>query len=64
MREHLRQCFEDGEMFPVLRKWRVKKSAVKTAKEVPVYCKCRMPELPGEKLIECTGFQFSSLVQK
>ena len=51
------QCFEGGEMkmFPVLRKQRVKKIAVKTTEEVPVYCKCRMPELPGEKLIECTN---------
>ena len=51
------QCFEDGEMkmFPVLRKRRVKKSAVKTTEEVQVYCKCRMPELPGEQLIECTN---------
>ena len=56
MGEYPWQCIEDGEMkmFPVLRKWRVKKSAVKTA--VPVYCKYRIPELPGEKLIECTGF--------
>ena len=50
-------------MFPVLRKWRVKESAVMTAEEVPVYCKCRIPELPVEKLIECIGFHFSSLVQ-
>ena len=52
MRAHLRQCFEDGKMkmFPVLRKRRVKKSAVKTTEEVQVYCKCRMPELPGEQL--------------
>ena len=37
-------------MFPVLRKRRVKKSVVKTTKEVQVYCKCRKPELPGEQL--------------
>ena len=39
VQEHLWQCFDDGEMkmFPVLRKWREKKSAVKTTKEVPVY---------------------------
>ena len=57
MRAHLRQCLESGEMkmFPVLRKRRVKKSAVKTTEEVQVYCKCRMPELPGEQLIECTN---------
>ena len=29
--------------------------AVKTTEEVPVYCKYRMPELPGKKLIECTN---------
>ena len=57
MRAHLRQCLESGEMkmFPVLRKRRVKKSAVKTTEEVQVYCKCRMPELPGEQLIKCTN---------
>ena len=37
------------QLFPVLRKRRVKKS------EVQVYRKCRMPELPGEQLIECTN---------
>ena len=56
MRAHLWQCLERGEMrmFPVIRKRRVKKSAVKSTEQVPVYCKCRMPELPGERMIECT----------
>ena len=42
-------------MFPVLRKRRVKTSAVKTTEEVQVYCKLRIPELTGEQLIECTN---------
>ena len=56
MRAHLWQCLERGkmEMFPVVRKRRVKKSSVKTVEQVPVYCKCRMPELPGERMIECS----------
>ena len=56
MRAHLRHCLEKGEMamFPVNRKRRVKKSPVKTSDEVPVYCKCRMPEQPGDSMIECT----------
>ncbi len=41
-------------MFRVLRKCGVKKSSVKTIQEVAVYCKCRMPQLPGDHMIECT----------
>ena len=57
MRVHLQQCFERGkmQMFLVIKKQRVKKSSVKTTEVIPVYCKCRMPELPGEHLIECTN---------
>jgi len=57
MRTHLRQCLEKGEMemFPVSRKRRMKKSLVKSTEEIPVYCKCRMPELPGDHMIECTA---------
>ena len=40
-------------MFPVIRKRGVKKSSMKSTEQVPVYCKCRMPELPGERMIEC-----------
>ena len=35
------------------RPFSMKKSSVKTAGGVQVYCKCRMPELPGEQIIEC-----------
>jgi len=38
-------------MFPVSRKRRVK-SLVRSTEEIPVYCKCRMPELPGDHMIE------------
>ena len=57
MHTHLRQCLEKGEMemFPVSRKRRMKKSLVKSTEEIPVYCKCRMPELPGDHMIECTA---------
>ena len=56
MRVHLQMCLERGkmEMFPVIRQGRVKNSTVKATEAVPVYCKCRMPEMPGEHLIECT----------
>ena len=37
-------------MFPVVRKRRVDKSSVKTTEEVP----CLLPELPGDRMIECT----------
>ena len=54
---HLQKCLERGkmEMFPVIRKRRVKNSRVKATEAVPVYCKCRMPEMPGEHLIEFTN---------
>ena len=56
---HLRQCLikREMEMFPVNRKHRVKKSLVKSTEEIPVYCNCRMPELPGDHMIEfeCTA---------
>ena len=57
MRVHLQKCLYRGkmEMFPVIRKRRVKNSTVKATEAVPVYCKCRMPEMPGEHLIECTN---------
>ena len=55
MRRHLQQCLERGkmQMFPVIKKRRTKTSSVKKTQAVPVYCKCRMPELPNENMIEC-----------
>ena len=57
MRRHLQQCLERGkmQMFPVIKKRRTKTSSVKKTQAVPVYCKCRMPELPNENMIECTN---------
>ncbi len=54
MRRHLFQCFERRamQMFPVTK--RMKKCSVKAIEEVNVYCKCTMPELPGEHMIQCT----------
>lgn len=55
MREHLYKCFQSKEiaMFPV-KQIRHSKLSVKYIEEVPVYCKCRMPELPGCNWIECS----------
>ena len=40
-------------MFPVKRRRRMKKSSVRAFEEVKIYCKCRMPELPGHEMIQC-----------
>ena len=55
MRQHLKKCLEQGSitMFPVKRMRRGTK--VKTTEQIPVYCSCRMPELPQTKWIECSG---------
>ena len=55
MRKHLFKCFLRREMtqFPVKRV-RHSKQSVKRTEEVQVYCKCRMPELPGSRWIECS----------
>ena len=55
MRRHLRKCFEDGQItpFPTKKKRRTA-MRVKAVELVPVYCTCRMPELPGSKWLECS----------
>lgn len=55
MRRHLWKCLEQQkiEMFPV-KKHRRSAAKVKTTDTVPVFCLCRMPELPGTQWIECT----------
>ena len=55
MRQHLKKCLEQGSitMFPVKQMRRGTK--VKTTEQIPVYCSCRMPELPQTKWIECSG---------
>ena len=56
MRQHLLQCFQRRamQMIPVKRRRRMKTSSVKAIEEVKVYCKCRMPEVPDECMIQCT----------
>ena len=55
MREHFRKCLEQGyiTMFPLSRMRRTTK--IKTIEPIRVYCKCRMPELPQTKWIECSS---------
>ena len=54
MRAHLLQCLERQQMFPVMKKRRTG-SRVKSVEEIPVYCVCRMPDLPNSKWIECSS---------
>ena len=55
MRQHLYKCFERRkmEMFPYSKLRRATESSIKLAEGVPIYCECRMPELPDTKWIEC-----------
>jgi len=57
MRCHLWSCFERRQisMFPYSKLRRATESTVKSVDEVPVYCVCRMPELPNTHWIECSG---------
>ena len=56
IRVHIQKCLYRGkmEMFPVIRKRRVKNSTAKATEAVSVYCKCRMPEMPVKHLITLT----------
>ena len=55
MRHHLIHCFERGQftMFPVHRSRR-NENRVKSTKTIPVFCSCRMPELSGTEMIQCS----------
>ena len=56
MRHHLWKCFENRKinMFPYNKLRRATELTVKSVEEVPIYCICRMPELPNTKWIECS----------
>ena len=56
MRHHLWKCFENRKinMFPYNKLQRATELTVKSVEEVPIYCICRMPELPNTKWIECS----------
>ena len=55
MRRHLWNCLKNGKMtmFPV-KKERRRAKKIKTHDEIPVFCSCRLPEIPGVQMIECT----------
>lgn len=54
MRGHLAQCLERGKftMFPVRQRRR--KTAINAHTYIPLHCTCRMPDIAGVELIECT----------
>ena len=54
MRNHLLNCLENGKMtmFPI-KKVRRTAEKVKKIETIPVYCSCRMPELPNVNCIQC-----------
>ena len=55
MPHHFIRCFERGQftMFPVHRS-RCNENRVKSTKIVAVFCSCRMPELSGTEMIQCS----------
>ena len=55
MPHHFIRCFERGQftMFPVHRS-RCNENRVKPTKIVAVFCSCRMPELSGTEMIQCS----------
>ena len=57
MHHHLWSCFERRQisMFPYSKLIWATESTVKSVDEVPVYCICRMPELPNTSWIKCSG---------
>ena len=57
MHHHMWSCFERRQisMFPYSKLIWATESTVKSVDEVPVYCICRMPELPNTSWIECSG---------
>ena len=53
IRQHLVTCFENCQFqrFPVLGER--KNARVKFSKSVELHCSCRMPEQPGDEMVEC-----------
>ena len=54
MRAHLRKCLLQRKMamFPFKK---TKRSKIRSMQPFPVICSCRMPELPGDNMIECSN---------
>ena len=55
MRKHLWKCLKSGRMtmFPV-KKERRRAKKIKTEEPIPVFCSCRLPEISGAQMIECS----------
>lgn len=53
MRRHLYHCLEAGKLEPFPQKSRLG-GGVKNEDNFDVYCVCRMPEMHGVPMIECT----------
>ena len=56
MRQHLIKCLELGEMmmFPI-KKTRRSAGRMKSEDVIEIHCSCRMPEIPGVDMIECSA---------
>lgn len=56
MREHLRQCLVVNELsdFPIAKKGRERRNAVKKSYKIPIYCQCRMPAHFSNEMIKCS----------
>ena len=56
MRVHLVKCLQEQNMteFP-LKKARRSAMKIKSVVNIRIYCKCRMPELPGSTMIQCSS---------
>ena len=58
MRAHLIQCVEVQQItpFPIVKRRRDAACLkVKVVEDIPVYCLCRMPELPDSIWVECSA---------
>ena len=55
MRRHLKRCLESGSLslFPV-KKTRRAEGKVKSEDSIELFCNCRMPQLPGVDMIQCS----------
>lgn len=55
MRKHLWNCLrnQNMSMFPVIKERRGKQK-VKSTQQIPLYCSCRLPDISGIRLIECS----------
>lgn len=57
MRSHLYSCLEAGrmKMFPHKKIQPNRKNIIKNNDDFQVYCRCRMPEVKGGLMIECSN---------